>query len=61
MKANECDLGRSSGMVTRIISTTFWLYVGGILLLMLFRMMPAMAYLRPGNRGGLRRGGRHVS
>jgi hypothetical protein len=60
MKAKERDLGRSSGMITQIISTTFWLYIGGIILLALFQAMPAAAYLRGKNRDGSNGGDRHV-
>jgi hypothetical protein len=61
MKAKERDLDRSSGMITQIISTTFWLYIGGIILLALFQAMPAAAYLRGKNRRGFNGGDRHVS
>jgi hypothetical protein len=60
MKANERDLGRSSGMMTRLVSITFWLYIGGLGLLALFQMMPAAAYLRRG-RVRFKGGDRHVS
>jgi hypothetical protein len=61
MKAKERDLGRSSGMMTQLISTTFWLYIGGITLLALFQAMPAATYLRGKNRVGSEKGDRHAS
>jgi hypothetical protein len=59
MKAKERDMGRSSGMMTQIISATFWLYIGGIILLALFQAMPAAAYLRGKNRSASEKGDRH--
>ena len=60
MKAKERDLGRSSGMITQIISATFWLYIAGLGLLALFQVMPAAAYLRR-NRRSFKGGDRDVS
>ena len=60
MKGKERDLGRSSGMITQIISATFWLYIAGLGLLALFQVMPAAAYLRR-NRRSFKGGDRHVS